>query len=345
MTLPRLEKWFRDRDIAPFRANQIFNWIYVRKARSFAEMTNISKNLRADLQNHFVVSNIEAEHQSLSLDGTRKFLFRLADGNHIETVLIPEKSHYTICISSQVGCAQDCRFCMTATVGFVRNLTRGEILSQVLEAERFVPADDIRQLRNIVVMGMGEPLANYNHLVSAIDTFTDEKFGLNFSKRKITVSTVGLVPRITDFGRDTDVNLAVSLNATTNQVRDALMPINRKFPIDSLITACRNFDLAPRRRITFEYILMRGVNDTIEDANQLANLLKPVQSKINLIPFNEHEGSNYRCPDQSTIDTFLTVLHDRGCTAIIRHSKGGDINAACGQLRASREKETLDKKG
>ncbi len=337
LTHPQLEAWLRDRNIAAFRTDQIFNWIYVHRVKSIEEMTNISKELRSQLEDHFVIGNLESEHEAVSPDGTRKFLFRLADGNHIETVLIPEKSHYTLCISSQVGCAQNCRFCMTARGGFIRNLTRGEIVSQVLEVERTVPENDGRRLSNIVIMGMGEPLANYHHLVSALDTLTDDKLGLNFSKRKITVSTAGLVPRMADLGRDTDVNLAVSLNATTNRMRDTLMPINRKFPIETLINACRNFDLAPRKRITFEYILMEGVNDSIGDAEQLAKLLKPVRSKINLIPFNEHEGSEYRRPDQNTIDQFLTVLHDRGCTAIIRNSKGADINAACGQLRANQK--------
>jgi len=193
-------------------------------------------------------------------------------------------------------------------------------------------------LRNFVMMGMGEPLANYRQVVSALDTLTDEKFGLGFSKRKITVSTVGLVPRMADLGRQTDINLAVSLNATTNRLRDELMPVNRKYPIEKLIEACRNFNLAPRRRITFEYILMQGINDSAKDAEDLATLLKPVPSKINLIPFNEHEGCRYRRPAPEAIDQFITILHERGCTAIVRHSKGGDIEAACGQLRANADR-------
>jgi len=220
----------------------------------------------------------------------------------------------------------------------VRNLSRGELLDQVIAALDSLPEGDDRRLTNIVVMGMGEPLANYRNLVTALDTISDADHGLGFSSRRVTVSTPGLVPKMGPLGNDTSVNLAVSLNATDNRTRDQLMPINRTWPIETLLAACRAYKLAPRRRITFEYILMRGINDSGEHARQLVKLLAPVRSKINLIPFNPHPGSDFQPPDEAVIETFLKILLDRHQTAIIRRSKGADIAAACGQLRANRKK-------
>ncbi|BBO81990.1 dual-specificity RNA methyltransferase RlmN [Desulfosarcina ovata subsp. sediminis] len=326
--------WLAARGIRPFRANQIWQWIYTRQTDRFDEMTNLGKALRADLETEFINPRLEVENEALSQDGSRKLLFRLADGQHIETVLIPEKDHYTLCVSSQVGCAQGCRFCMTAKGGFVRHLSAAEIISQVRDLQKRVDRQGEMPLSNIVVMGMGEPLANYDNLVQALDVITDGDFGLKFSTRRVTVSTAGLVSKLPDLGRDTRVNLAVSLNATDDETRSRLMPINRRFPLTDLITACRNYPLPPRRKITFEYILMKGVNDSLEDARRLVKLLRPVKAKINLIPFNEHPGSDFRRPSPSQISAFQELLADHHYTVIVRHSKGQDIGAACGQLRA-----------
>lgn len=327
--------------IAPFRANQIFKWVYLRQIDDFSEMTDLSKDLRQQLSDRYRISRLAVADVATAKDGTRKFLFRLKDGHLIETVLIPEKDHFTVCISSQVGCAQDCRFCMTATGGFHRNLTAGEIIAQVRDTRNVLlkeQGEDGPRLSNIVFMGMGEPLANYRNVARAISTITDGDCGLKFSGRRVTVSTSGLVPRLADLGRDGRVNLAISLNATENKTRDKLMPINRAYPIETLLAACKAYPLAPRQKITFEYILMKGVNDSLDDARRLVRLLSNVKAKINLIPFNEHTGCAFLRPERHQIQAFLKILLDKGFTAMIRWSKGEDIGAACGQL-AGQEKE------
>jgi 23S rRNA (adenine2503-C2)-methyltransferase len=297
-------------------------------------MTDLGQELREKLAAYFVISRLQTERTETSRDGTRKYLFRLNDGNHIETVLIPEKSHFTLCISSQVGCAMGCRFCLTARGGFVRNLTAGEIVSQVRDIKKHIGE---QPLSNIVLMGMGEPLANYANVVQAIRILTDRDFGLEFSARRVTLSTAGLVPELLQLGKDVTVNLAVSLNATDNETRSSLMPINKKYPLEDLIEACRQYPLAPRKRITFEYILIQGVNDSLADALRLTKLLRPVKAKINLIPYNEHPGSLFRRPDEKTILAFQDILAQHHYTAMVRNSKGQDISAACGQLRATHE--------
>lgn len=332
-----LENWLAQRGIQPFRAAQIFQWIYARQADGFDAMTNVGKALRAELDAAFTNSRLDVEHEAAGEDGTLKFLFRLEDKNAIETVLIPEKDHYTLCVSTQVGCAQGCRFCMTAKGGFVRNLSSGEIISQVRDVQRRVMSEGGMPLSNIVLMGMGEPLANYDNVMAALSVITDGDVGLRFSTRRVTLSTAGLVPRLKDLGRDSRVNLAISLNAADDAVRSRLMPINRTWPLETLISACKAFPLPPRRKITFEYILIRDVNDSLADAKQLAALLRPVRAKINLIPFNNHPGSDFQRPDPETISRFQEFLADRHYTVMVRHSKGQDIGAACGQLRAGRE--------
>ncbi|VTR70868.1 Dual-specificity RNA methyltransferase RlmN [Desulfosarcina cetonica] len=329
-----LGDWLADRGERPFRTQQILQWLYSRQTDRFEAMTNLGKPLRAELDAAFVNPRLTVEHEATSQDGSLKLLFRLADGQHIETVLIPEKDHYTLCISSQVGCAQGCRFCMTAKGGFVRNLSAGEIISQVRDVQQRVAGQEGMPLSNIVFMGMGEPLANYTNVVQALDIITDGDFGLKFSTRRVTVSTAGRVPRMADLGRDTRVNLAVSLNAADDALRSRLMPINRRYPLSDLMAACRQFPLPPRRKITFEYILMQGINDRLEDARRLVKLLRPVKAKINLIPFNEHPGSEFRRPSPSQISAFQELLAEHHYTVIVRHSKGQDIGAACGQLRA-----------
>jgi 23S rRNA (adenine2503-C2)-methyltransferase len=330
-----LGQWLEQHDQAAYRADQIWRWIYRDQVDRFDAMSNLSKPLRAALSATFTIARLALVKHEVAGDGAQKFLFQLRDGRHIESVLIPERNHATLCISSQVGCAQNCQFCFTATGGWERNLTRGEILAQVRDIKHRL--DHPESLTNIVFMGMGEPLANYRNVVGAIGFLTDNKVGFGFSRRKITVSTAGLVPQMDALGRDTPISLAVSLNATDNATRSRLMPINRRYPIETLLAACRRYPLRPHRRITFEYILIEGINDRPEDARRLAELLRPIRSKINLIPFNEHEGCRFRCPPEAVILQFQQRLVERGYTAIIRNSKGRDISAACGQLKARSE--------
>lgn len=324
--------WLKEMGIESYRANQILAWIYLKQVDTFEDMTDIRLELRNLFSNYFTISRLNKQKIEISRDGSKKYLFGLTDGNYIESVLIPEKNHYTLCISSQVGCAQGCRFCLTARGGFVRNLTKAEVVSQVRDIQNDVAGENL-PLSNIVFMGMGEPLANYKNIVKAIDSISSKDIGLGFAKRKITVSTAGIVPFLKDLGQDTGVNLAVSLNAADNETRNMLMPINRKYPIEELIEACRRYDLKPRSRITFEYILLKGINDSTDDAKRLAKLLKPVKSKINLIPFNEYEASEFKRPGEAAIRSFQEILVNNNYTAVIRHSKGQDISAACGQLR------------
>ncbi|HID29212.1 MAG TPA: 23S rRNA (adenine(2503)-C(2))-methyltransferase RlmN [Desulfobacterales bacterium] len=324
-------QWLGQYGIAPYRAGQILRWIYRRGLYCFSEMTDLSKDLRAFLSEQLAISRLETEHIQTSRDGSRKYLFRLKDGQHVESVLIPEPGHWTLCISSQVGCGMGCRFCLTGRGGLVRNLKPSEIVNQVCGVRDDL--EDPGSLTNIVFMGMGEPLANYDGVVRAIKTITGNN-GLQFSNRRVTLSTAGLVPGIDDLGRDVKVNLAVSLNASDNDTRNKLMPINRTYPIETLLSACRRFPLPSRRTIMFEYVLIAGVNDTPADAERLAKLLRPLRAKINLIPFNPHEATEFGRPEEGAILAFQKVLMDRHYTAIIRYSKGGDIDAACGQLRA-----------
>ncbi|MFO7558904.1 MAG: 23S rRNA (adenine(2503)-C(2))-methyltransferase RlmN [Desulfobacterales bacterium] len=335
LTKKDLIQWLQDKGIRSYRAGQVFKWIYIRQADSFETMTDIGKKTRTLLSSHFTVDRLETVETERSVDGSEKILFRLMDGNHIETVLIPEKNHHTLCISTQVGCAQSCRFCLTARDGFVRNLTSGEIIAQIRDVKNSMEHPEL--LKNVVLMGMGEPLANYDNVIKALDTITDGDHGLKLSTRKVTVSTAGLIPKFPDLGRDTRVNFAISLNATDNKTRSMLMPINRKYPIEDLIKACRRYPLSPRQKLTFEYILIKGINDSLDHARCLAKLLRPVKAKINLIPFNESPESEFQRPDDKVVNQFLKELHDSGYTAIIRHSKGRDISAACGQLRIFKE--------
>ncbi|WP_373498543.1 23S rRNA (adenine(2503)-C(2))-methyltransferase RlmN [Desulfococcus sp.] len=334
LTRQDLARWLEERGIAPYRAAQIFRWVYQCQADSFEEMSDLNKPLRHQLAEQFVIGRLRKSRVEFSRDGSIKYLLRLTDGRFVESVLIPEKEHYTLCISSQVGCAQGCRFCLTAREGLIRSLTMGEIVAQVRDAVREIPAADPRRFTNIVFMGMGEPLANLTHVINALGVILDAESGLKFSSRRVTVSTAGIAPKLGRLGLETDVNLAVSLNAADNKTRDFLMPINRKYPIEVLMAACREYPLKPRRRITFEYILIGGVNDGDEDARGLARLLAPIRAKINLIPFNAYGESPFRRPDEARVLSFQKILTDRNYTAVIRYSKGQDISAACGQLNA-----------
>ena len=329
----RLLEWFKDRRMAPYRADQVLRWVYQHQADDFEQMTNLNKDLRKTLALHFSINRLEMVRVEASKDGSKKYLFRLPDGLFIESVLMPERSHYTLCISSQVGCAQGCRFCLTGKGGFSRNLDRGEIVAQVRDIGQDIKGS--LRLTNIVLMGMGEPLANYNNVVSAVRTLTDGHSGLGYANRRITLSTAGLVPQLIRLGNDTNINLAVSLNAADDPTRSRLMPINRRYPIKKLLEACRGYPLQSGRRVTFEYVLLKGVNDRPEDARQLARLLRTQKAKINIIPFNDHKGSEFFRPDETAILKFQEILLEKKYTVIIRESKGRDISAACGQLRAA----------
>ncbi|HEX9872979.1 MAG TPA: 23S rRNA (adenine(2503)-C(2))-methyltransferase RlmN [Deferrimonas sp.] len=315
-----------------FRAKQIVRWIYQRGVTSFAAMTDLSKDLRESLEGRAFISDWEPEVTEQSVDGTKKYLFRLSDGQTVESVRIPmEGTRATLCISTQVGCAMQCAFCLTGTFGLVRNLETAEIVNQVCAVAKDGP------INNIVLMGMGEPLNNLDNVVRALQIlYLDEGFG--FGTRKVTLSTCGLIPEMLEMARRIPVNLAVSLNATTDAVRDQLMPVNRRYPLKELMTACRHYPLKPHQRITFEYILIRGVNDTLGDARRLVKLLHGVKAKVNLIPFNEHEESAFRAPTPEAIETFQTCLLDSNIVAIRRTSKGQDISAACGQLKGKLER-------
>ncbi len=333
LSAAELRKWIGDLGLEAFRASQIRQWLYKKMAGSFDAMTNISISLREILKENAFISGLEKVDLLVSKDTTEKYLFRLSDGNLIESVLIPEKDHFTLCISSQAGCAMGCTFCHTARQGFKRNLTPAEIVDQVIEIKRSMKEPD--RLTNLVLMGMGEPLANYDAVITALDNIISED-ALNFSRRKVTLSTSGLVPLIKKLGKDSPVNLAVSLNAADDETRNRLMPVNRKYNLKSLIEACREFPLPNRRMITFEYILIGGINDSTRDALSLVKLLKGLRAKINLIPMNPGPDPSMKPPSFHEILNFQDILAENKLTAIIRKSKGQDIMAACGQLSASR---------
>lgn len=329
MSLAETEAWVKEMGLPVYRARQLRHWIFQGLAGSFEEMTNISKTLRAELAMRARLRHLEEVKRELSQDGTQKFLFQLEDGPCIETVLIPERGHATICVSSQAGCAMNCRFCLTAKQGLKRDLTAAEIVEQVVQVRRSMA--DPHRLTNIVLMGMGEPLANYQSVVRAVDNLIAED-GMNFSHRTVTLSTCGLVPQIRKLGQESRVNLAVSLNAADDKTRSYLMPVNRIHPVRELVSALREFPLPNTRMITVEYILIQGVNDSDEDAMKLVSLLKGLRAKVNLIPLNPHPGLRMEAPPHEKIVHFQEILIQNHFTAIIRKSKGQDIAAACGQL-------------
>lgn len=314
-----------------YRAEQILHWIYGRCALGIGDITELSRDLRRDLEGSAYISSLVIRDRKLSSDGTEKFLFGLEDGETIESVLIPDEDRLTLCISSQVGCGMGCRFCLTGQMGLKRNLRAFEIVDQVTAVTREIAPR--RKITNIVLMGMGEPLANLTEVAEALRRITSL---IGMSKRRITLSTAGLADRLKVLAESApEVNLAVSLNATTDSVRDAIMPVNRKHPIRQLLDACRAYPLSPHRRITFEYVMLSGVNDSPEDARRLSRLVKGIRCKINLIPYNPHEGSEYARPSGKRVLAFQKVLTDSGLTVLIRESKGQDILAACGQLKAA----------
>jgi 23S rRNA (adenine2503-C2)-methyltransferase len=339
MSLPEIEALITSLGKEKYRARQIMKCLYQKGATSFAEMTALSREFRARMEDLVVIAEPALDRIQTSADGTKKALFRLADGLSIESVLIPGRNHWTACISTQAGCAMGCLFCFTGRGGLMRNLCPSEITGQMTMLRRGTPEGPA--IKNIVLMGMGEPLANYDHTVTAIRILTSD-YGLGFSNRKITVSTCGLAPQIIRLGQDICVNLAISLNAPDDRRRNALMPINRKYPLATLLEACRNYPMPGRRMLTFEYILMAGVNDSPQDAKKLALLLKNIRCKLNLITFNEFPESSFRTPSPEVVSAFQQVLLDHHYTAILRASRGRDILAACGQLSGARVGRDLD---
>lgn len=316
-----------------YRNRQVFDWLYNKLAISFEDMTNIAKQDRALLASTFSMPEVRLLATELSADGTAKYLFGLEDGHRIESVLIPDKERLTLCISSQVGCRQGCRFCLTGKSGLVRNLRSFEIIDQVIAVSRIVRDKGEGRITNIVLMGMGEPLDNFEEVVTALKLMTAER-GLGISPRRVTLSTSGLADQIAQLGAaGTKVNLAISLNASTDETRELIMPVNKRWPLKDLLTACKRFPLEPRRRITFEYVLLKGVNDSEADARRVTHLLRGIRCKVNLIPFNPFPGSGFERPEDQTVRRFQAVLLEHRYTAPVRESRGRDISAACGQLR------------
>ncbi len=323
------EAWAVQLGLEPYRGRQIRHWLMNRLARSFDEMTNIPKNLSEQLKTSVYINPLTPVKTENSRDTTRKYLFRLTDGHFIESVLIPERDHYTLCISSQAGCAMGCRFCATGQQGLQRNLKASEIIEQAIWIKRDMAQPE--RLTNVVLMGMGEPLANYEAVLTAVKNLISED-GLNFSHRRVTLSTSGLVPQMEKLGRDVTINLAVSLNAADDKTRSFLMPVNQTYPLNLLMDACRRFPLPNRRMLTFEYILINGINDRDRDAYNLMALIGGMRAKINLIPFNPFPGSELSAPSMDRVFRFQNRLVENHFTTIVRKSKGRDISAACGQL-------------
>jgi len=329
LPLDKLESFMAGLGNKPYRARQLMQGIYKHNRSSFSQITVIPGDLRKKLEEAYYIGRLNLEDIKISKDGTQKYLFVLEDDNKIESVLIPERDYLTLCISTQVGCAQGCIFCLTGKRGLTRNLTTSEIVNQILTVKERIK--DASKITNIVLMGMGEPLANYQNTLHALRIITNS-YGLDFSKRKVTLSTAGLAPQMEMLGKDIDINLAVSLNAADDETRSFLMPINQKYPLEKLIKTCKSYPLPPRRRITFEYILIRDINDSEHHAYKLAKILMGIRCKINLIPLNEHPWLKLRRPDAKTILRFQKILTDSHYTALIRESRGSDIWAACGQL-------------
>jgi 23S rRNA (adenine2503-C2)-methyltransferase len=337
---------------ARMRVSQLWGWTYVRGQTDFAAMTDIAKELRAELAQHFNLARPEIVTEQISEDGTRKWLLRLEDGKEIETVYIPESDRGTLCISSQVGCTLTCSFCHTGTQKLVRNLTAGEIVGQIMLARdrigdwpgavpddaRGLP-DSERKITNVVLMGMGEPLYNFDNVRDAMAIVADGE-GLSVSKRRITMSTSGIVPEIPRWGEETGTMLAISLHAVRDQLRDQLVPINKKWPIKDLLNACRNYPgLSNAKRITFEYVMLKGINDSVADAKELVRLLAKIPAKINLIPFNPWPGAPFECSDWEQIEKFAEVVNRAGYASPVRNPRGRDIMAACGQLKSASLKQ------
>ncbi len=337
---------------AKMRVGQIWQWIYNWGVRDFDSMTNLSKSFRADLAEHFVVDVPEVVTKQVSEDGTRKYLVRIAGGHEVEVVYIPEANRGTLCVSSQVGCTLTCSFCHTGTQKLVRNLTAGEIIGQVMIARDDLDewpksgtrTEDARLLSNIVLMGMGEPLYNFENVRDAMKIAMDPE-GIQLSRRRITLSTSGVVPEIARTAKEIGCMLAVSFHATTDEVRDTLVPINKKWNIEALLDALREYPkVSNSERITFEYVMLHGINDSDEDAHQLMKLIEGIPAKINLIPFNEWPGAPYKRSSNNRIRAFSDIVHKAGYASPVRKPRGEDIMAACGQLKSETERTRKSKR-
>ncbi len=344
-----LKQVLTEAGLEPFRARQLWQWIYWHGVTDFSLMTNIAKKTREQLAEQFVIDRPGIVSEQRSVDGTRKWLLRFADGNEAETVNIPEQDRGSVCVSSQVGCTLTCSFCHTGTQPLVRNLSAAEIVGQFMVArdsygEWPTPtADAQRMLSNIVMMGMGEPLYNFDNVVTALKIVMDDQ-GIALSRRRITLSTSGVVPMIANVGEALDVNLAVSLHAVSDEVRDTLVPINKKWPIAELLKACADYPGARNsRRITFEYAMLKGINDSDADARELVRLLTPIHAKVNLIPFNPWPGAPYECSSNNRIHRFAEIVNDGGLSAPVRTPRGRDILAACGQLKSASQRGRREK--
>lgn len=332
---PGLLAFFAELGEKPFRASQVIKWIYQNGLNDFDAMTNLSKSLREQLKERAEIRVPEIVTEQRSSDGTIKWLLRVDSGNCIESVFIPEADRATLCISSQVGCALECSFCSTAQQGFNRNLSVAEIIGQLWIANRqmnVTPQPHQRVISNVVLMGMGEPLLNFDNVVKAMSLMMDDD-GYGLSKRRVTLSTSGVIPAMDRLKEVSDVSLAVSLHAPTDELRNQLVPLNRKYPIAELLAACRRYvEDGPKRRVTFEYVMLDGINDSPEQARALVKLLKNVPAKVNLIPFNPFPGTNYRTSSLLRINTFREILMTAGLITVTRKTRGDDIDAACGQL-------------
>jgi 23S rRNA (adenine2503-C2)-methyltransferase len=325
------------------RARQLWNWIYVHGARDFASMSNLAKGFRGDMAERFSLTRPEIVTEQISNDGTRKWLLRGAAGAEFETVFIPEPGRGTLCVSSQVGCTLNCRFCHTGTQALVRNLTPEEIVGQVMIARDALgdwpSTGENRRLTNVVMMGMGEPLYNFEHVKAALAIVADGD-GLALSKRRITLSTAGVVPMIRRAGEEIGSSLAISLHAARDEVRDIIVPLNRKYPLAELLKACRDYPgVSNARRITFEYVMLKGVNDSLADARELVRVINGIPAKINLIPFNPWPGAPYECSDWEQIEKVADVVNRAGYASPVRTPRGRDIMAACGQLKSESVKQ------
>jgi len=329
LSLAELRDRMSDLGKANYRALQVYKWIWQRGVTSFGEMTNISKATRGELERRFYIPFLELCEKFESADGTTKFVWVCADGSRFESVYIPDENRATLCMSTQVGCAMGCTFCLTGDLGLKRNLAPSEIANQPLQVQALLGEE--RRISNLVLMGMGEPLHNLDNLVPALEIALHDE-AMNFSHRKITVSTVGLVPQMARLAEALPVNLAVSLNATTEAQRLEVMPITRRYSLETLLGACRDFPLPHAKRITFEYVMMAGFNDSLEDAHRLAHLMKGIKSKVNLIPYNENPDRDIKRPTDARVKEFQHILMQSGLQCSVRVTRGRDISAACGQL-------------
>ncbi|ADY73336.1 Ribosomal RNA large subunit methyltransferase N [Desulfurobacterium thermolithotrophum DSM 11699] len=331
LNFEELQNFVQSLGFENYRAKQIAQWIYKKRVKSFDEMTNISKAARKVLSENAKIDVLKLVKVEKSMDGTKKYLFELEDGNRVESVFIPEKDWNTLCVSTQVGCPVGCKFCLTAKDGFTRNLTAAEIVDQYIHVQRDVGED--KRISNVVFMGMGEPFLNFENVKKAVEIMTDKNM-LDLSTRKITISTVGVVPGIDRMAKEMNkVKLAISLHATTDEVREKIVPLNRKYPISEIMAALRRYPADNIRRIMIEYVMLEGVNDSVEDAKRLVKLVKGIPVKVNLIPFNSYPGAPFKPSSKEQTEKFQKVLWDHNIAAFIRDSRGQDISAACGMLR------------